>query len=51
MDYASRLASLRPDLAVGTATITRLYVALRYGSDAVPGAVQALEWQVRKFQA
>lgn len=49
LDYAGRLARLRPDLASAVAAITRLYVALRYGAGAGSTALRALEQRVRKF--
>lgn len=51
LDYAARLARLRPDLAQAAAVITRLYVALRYGGSVDPGAVRSLEQRVRQFSA
>lgn len=49
IDYAVRLAQLRPDLAQAAAAITRIYVALRYGGNADPHAVRILWQQVRQF--
>lgn len=49
IDYAVRLAQLRPDLAQAAAAITRIYVALRYGGNADPHAVHILWQQVRQF--
>ncbi|MDH5537058.1 MAG: DUF4129 domain-containing protein [Betaproteobacteria bacterium] len=51
MDYAVRLARLRPDLAPSADAITRLYVALRYGSGEDRRAVDELRRQVRQFRA
>ena len=50
-DYAARLGRLRPDLAASVAAITRLYVALRYGTVASDTAVRDLERRVRRFSA
>ena len=52
LDYAARLARLRPDLAPGVAAITRLYVVLRYGADTgAKTALDELQRQVRQFHA
>jgi hypothetical protein len=51
LDYAARLSRLRPDLADAVTTITRLYIALRYGTDAGTDALQALERRIRQFRA
>ncbi len=51
LNYAARLALLRPGLAPGVTAITQLYIALRYGPGAEPGAIRALERRVRKFRA
>jgi hypothetical protein len=49
--YAARLSRLRPDLAPKVGAITRLYVALRYGTGANAAAVREFEQQVRQFSA
>lgn len=49
--YAARLSRLRPELAPRVSAITRLYVALRYGSSASTGAVRELKQQVKQFSA
>ncbi len=51
LDYAARLARLRPDLAPGADAITRLYVALRYGTQTDRHALEELRRQVRQFPA
>ena len=51
LNYAARLALLRPGLAPRVTAITRLYIALRYGTGAGSGAIRTLERQVRKFRA
>lgn len=52
LDYAARLARLRPDLAPGVAAITRLYVVLRYGADTgAKTPLDELQRQVRQFRA
>jgi len=50
LDYVARLSRLRPDLAVAASAITRLYVALRYGTDAGAEALRDLERRVRQFR-
>jgi protein-glutamine gamma-glutamyltransferase len=51
-DYAARLARIRPDLAPAVAGITRTYVALRYGADAVTAAaMREFKQQVKQFSA
>jgi len=49
--YAARLSRLRPELAPNVGAITRLYVALRYGTGANAAAMQELEQRVRQFSA
>jgi hypothetical protein len=49
--YAARLSCLRPELAPRISTITRLYVALRYGAGASAAEVRELEQQVKRFSA
>ena len=51
LDYAARLSRLRPDLAAAASAITRLYVALRYGTNADTDALHDLERRVRQFRA
>ena len=51
LDYAARLARLRPDLAPGIAAITQLYVALRYGAYADSQALQEFKREVSRFRA
>jgi transglutaminase-like putative cysteine protease len=50
LDYAARLSRLRPDLAAAASAITRLYVALRYGTEANIEALHDLERRVRQFR-
>jgi len=51
VDYARRLERARPDLAPAVETITRLYVALRYGAESSAGSVIELQRRVRQFSA
>jgi transglutaminase-like putative cysteine protease len=51
VDYARRVERLRPDLTPAVATITRLYVALRYGTEASAAALIELQRRVRQFTA
>ena len=51
LDYAARLARLRPDLAPGADAITRLYVTLRYGTGTDRRALEELQRHVRQFPA
>jgi transglutaminase-like putative cysteine protease len=51
VDYARRVERLRPDLTPAVATITRLYVALRYGTEASAAALIELQRRVRRFTA
>jgi len=51
LDYARRLEYLRPDLAPAAATITRLYVLLRYGAESGSARIDELEQRVRQFSA
>ncbi|MEW5789585.1 MAG: DUF3488 and transglutaminase-like domain-containing protein [Pseudomonadota bacterium] len=48
-DYARRAAAARPDLAEPIATVTRLYLAARYGA-AEPAQVEALTAAVQRFR-
>ena len=50
-DYASRLISMRPDLAPAIAAITRLYVALRYGPGTAPRVLHEFQRHVKQFNA
>jgi transglutaminase-like putative cysteine protease len=50
-DYALRVAQLRPDLTPAVAVITRLYVALRYGTETSATALIELQRRVRQFTA
>ena len=47
--YALRVAALRPDLALEVASITRVYDAICYRSEAGEDVVAVLKRQVRKF--
>jgi len=51
VDYARRLARLRPELAPAVDAITRLYVALRYGAESSSAALIELQARVRRFTA
>ena len=51
VDYALRVGQLRPDLTPAVAVITRLYVALRYGTEASAAALIELQRRVRRFTA
>ena len=51
LDYARRLQAERPDLAVAVATISQLYVRLRYGAEHGADALEQLRRQVREFNA
>ena len=50
-DYAYRLGALRPDLAPAVNSITRLYVALRYGAETSALALHELRRRVKQFSA
>ncbi len=50
-DYARRLERLRPDLTPIVAAITRLYVALRYGTETGASRLHELQRHVRQFSA
>ncbi|HKA43122.1 MAG TPA: DUF3488 and transglutaminase-like domain-containing protein [Burkholderiales bacterium] len=50
-DYARRLEGVRPDLAAAVATITLLYVRLRYSAGGSADALGQLRRQVRQFTA
>jgi hypothetical protein len=50
LNYAARLSRLRPDLAAAVSAVTRLYVALRYGTNAGADALHDLERRVRHFR-
>jgi transglutaminase-like putative cysteine protease len=47
--YAARLASVRPELQAAIASITHLYIRLRYGNEAMPGAQRELDQRVKAF--
>jgi transglutaminase-like putative cysteine protease len=49
IDYATRIAKARPDLAPAVTEIARRYSALRFGRDAANDEVEALEREVRKL--
>ncbi len=49
IDYATRIASARPDLAPAVTEIARRYSALRFGRDAANEDVEALEREVRNL--
>jgi transglutaminase-like putative cysteine protease len=51
IDYATRIASARPDLAPAVTEIARRYSALRFGRDAANEEVEALEREVRRLKA
>jgi len=51
VDYALRVGQLRPDLTPAVAVITRLYVALRYGTETSATALIELQRRVRQFSA
>jgi transglutaminase-like putative cysteine protease len=51
VDYARRVGRLRPDLTSAVATITRLYVALRYDTETSAAALIELQRRVRQFTA
>jgi transglutaminase-like putative cysteine protease len=51
VDYARRVERQRPDLASAVETITRLYVALRYGAESSAAALVELQRRVRQFTA
>ena len=51
VDYAQRLARLRPDLEPAVAVITNLYIALRYGTGASATALRELQQEVKRFAA
>jgi transglutaminase-like putative cysteine protease len=51
VDYARRVGGLRPDLTPAVATITGLYVALRYGAETSATALIELQRRVRQFTA
>ncbi|MBI3045521.1 MAG: DUF3488 domain-containing transglutaminase family protein [Betaproteobacteria bacterium] len=51
VDYARRVEGSRPDLKPAVAAITRLYVALRYGTERGTEALMDLQRRVRQFSA
>ncbi len=50
MDFATRVAAMRPDLATQVAEISDLYIVLRYRPDAQPGSLRHLKKQVDAFR-
>ncbi len=50
LDFATRAKNLRPDLALRIESITRLYVALRYGADAKLAWVKNFSQMVARFK-
>ena len=50
-DYARRVGQSRPDLTAPVSAITRLYVALRYGTEKSVDALRELQTKVREFSA
>jgi hypothetical protein len=50
IDYARRLAGARPELAPAVAAITRLYIALRYDTEASAAALRELQQRVHQFR-
>ena len=51
LQYAARLTRARPELAPHVQSITRLYVALRYGRRSDESSLRELEERVRQFSA
>ena len=51
VDYANRLERLRPDLSPAIATITGLYISLRYGAEADMTGLRELQHRIRQFSA
>ena len=51
VDYARRVEGSRPDLSPAVAAITRLYVALRYGTENSVAALRDLQARVKQFSA
>jgi hypothetical protein len=50
-NFAQRAGKLHPEWSDAVAEITGLYVALRYGGDSRPDALQALKQRVRTFNS
>jgi len=50
-DYARRVRESRPDLTTPVAAITRLYIALRYGTEKSVDALRELQTRVKQFTA
>ncbi|HET9405149.1 MAG TPA: DUF3488 and transglutaminase-like domain-containing protein [Burkholderiales bacterium] len=50
-DYARRVETARPELTSAVASITRLYIALRYATESSPEALNELRQRVRRFSA
>ena len=51
VDYARRVEAARPDLTPAVSSITRLYIALRYGAETGAAALAELQQRVRRFTA
>jgi transglutaminase-like putative cysteine protease len=51
VDYARRVAGLRPELGAAVTAITALYIALRYGAEGSTAALLDLQQRVRQFTA
>ena len=51
MDYARRVETARPDLTPAVASITRLYIALRYGAESGATLLRELQTRVKQFSA
>lgn len=50
-DYAARVAAARPELAPQVESISRLYIALRYGDERDPRSLKRLRELVARFRA
>ncbi len=50
VDYARRVEAARPDLTPAVSAITRLYIALRYGTESGTAGLAELQQRVRQFQ-
>jgi hypothetical protein len=51
VDYARRVERQRPELTPAVESITRLYVALRYGAESSANALIELQRRVNQFTA
>ncbi len=51
VDYARRVETARPDLTPAVASITRLYIALRYGAESGATLLRELQTRVKQFSA